>query len=399
MRRIVIMLIPKIWIDMEVKNSNGEIIQKTSEEGHSWVRNFYNLYATFMVDSSVLGTGLDVFDDANVKSGSGTPREYAGNTSTTGSHNDHFWVGVDGIGDGNGIRLGISNEPFDIDDFRMLGGIQHGNGAGQLYHYAMPARTTSFDRNKWQLSVIFKRTFSNNSGDTIVIRETGMYSKGSYPSYSATTLMLRDVLATPVSIPHGALITCTYTLTSPEFLDVLKEPIYNVGDAGSGGYFFSRPGGLRTHLKYVLILAPVNGGLSTALKWSSNTSNTIGATDEYYGYDNTQKLIAQGATSPIGQFVANANANKLGGYDDWYIPARYEYYGVATSFNPVAPAGEETPTGISLWSSTESSTAAAYRFDVNTNSGSATSNKNSNTYQVRLVRRILHRSFIPKIEE
>ena len=64
------MLIPKIWIDMEVKNSNGEIIQKTSEEGHSWVRNFYNLYATFMVDSSVLGTGLDVFDDANVKSGS-----------------------------------------------------------------------------------------------------------------------------------------------------------------------------------------------------------------------------------------------------------------------------------------------------------------------------------------
>jgi hypothetical protein len=97
--------------------------------------------------------------------------------------------------------------------------------------------------------------------------------------------------------------------------------------------------------------------------------------------------------------VANANANKLGGYDDWYIPARYEYYGVATSFNPVAPAGEETPTGISLWSSTESSTAAAYRFDVNTNSGSVTSNKNSNTYQVRLVRRILHRSFIPKIEE
>ena len=136
------------------------------------------------------------------------------------------------------------------------------------------------------------------------------------------------------------------------------------------------------------------------MKWSSNTSNTIGATDEYYGYDNTQKLIAQGATSPIGQFVANANANKLGGYDDWYIPARYEYYGVATSFNPVAPAGEETPTGISLWSSTENGATSAYKFDVDTNSTLIiNSNKNSNTYRVRLVRRILHRSFIPKIEE
>jgi hypothetical protein len=390
------MLIPKIWIDMEVKNSNGEIIQKTSEEGHSWVRNFYNLYATFMVDSSVLGTGLDVFDDANVKSGSGTPREYAGNTST--NNNYHFWRGIDAVGDGNGIRLGTSNEPFDIDDFGMPGVIQHGNGAGQLYHYAMPARTTSFDRNKWQLSVIFKRTFSNNSGDTIVIRETGMYSKGSYPSYSATTLMLRDVLATPVSIPHGALITCTYTLTSPEFLDVLKEPIYNVGDAGSGGYFFSRPGGLRTHLKYALVLAPIAGGLSTPLKWSLNTSNTIGATDEYYGYDNTQKLIAQGATSPIGQFVANANANKLGGYDDWYIPARYEYSGIATSFNPAAPLGEETPTGVYLWTSTEMLNSLSYRFEVNTNSGNSACDK-SYTHQVRLVRRILHRNFIPKVED
>lgn len=386
---------PKIWIDMKVHTPSGVILKETSEEGHSWVRNFYNLYATFMVDSPILGTGLDIFDYANTKSDSGTPREYAGNTS---GNSYHFLREADGLGDGNGIRLGISNEPFDIDDFRMLGGIQHGNGAGQLYHYAMPARTTSFDRNKWQLSVTFKRTFSNNSGDTIVIRETGMYSKGSYPS-STTVLMLRDILATPVSVPHGALITCTYTLTSPEFLEVLKELLYNIGDAGSGGYFFARPSGLRTHPKYVLILAPVNGGLSTALKWSSNTSNAIGATDEYYGYDNTQKLIAQGATSPIGQFVANANANKLGGYDDWYIPARYEYHGIATSFNPVAPAGEETPTGISLWSSTEYSANSAYRFDVDTNSGSTSSNKNSNTYQVRLVRRILHRSFIPKIEE
>ena len=100
---------PKLWIDIKVQTPEGVTLQELSEEGHSWVRNFYNLYATFMVDSSVLGTGLDVFDDANVKSGSGTPREYAGNTFTTGwHHNDHFWVGVDGIGDGNGIVFTFS---------------------------------------------------------------------------------------------------------------------------------------------------------------------------------------------------------------------------------------------------------------------------------------------------
>ena len=84
---------PKIWIDMKVHTPSGIVLQETSEEGHSWVRNFYNLYATFMVDSSVLGTGLDIFNHANTKSGSGTPREYAGNTSTGSSSNYHFWRG------------------------------------------------------------------------------------------------------------------------------------------------------------------------------------------------------------------------------------------------------------------------------------------------------------------
>lgn len=391
------MLIPKIWIDMEVKNSNGEIIQKTSEEGHSWVRNFYNLHSMLMADSPIFSSeGLDLYDTGNIRR-----TGYIRHTCGAAANQYGF---VCQIGEGHGIRLGTGSEPFDIDDYRGSSVIGHGSGAGQLHHYNTTREYISLidnnPRTKWQVSAIYKRLFSNNSGSPITVTNVCLYLKSNYFGSSGVILMMtKDVLSSSTIIPHGALVTVTYTITSPNILNVTQEPLYSMGTAGSGGYFFSRPGGLRTHLKYVLILAPVNGGLSTALKWSSNTSNTIGATDEYYGYDNTQKLIAQGATSPIGQFVANANANKLGGYDDWYIPARYEYYGVATSFNPVAPAGEETPTGISLWSSTESSTAGAYRFDVNTNSGSATSNKNSNTYQVRLVRRILHRSFIPKIEE
>ena len=390
MRRIVIMLIPKIWIDMEVKNSNGEIIQKTSEEGHSWVRNFYNLHSMLMADSPIFSSeGLDLYDTGNIRR-----TGYIRHTCGAAANQYGF---VCQIGEGHGIRLGTGSEPFDIDDYRGSSVIGHGSGAGQLHHYNTTREYISLidnnPRTKWQVSAIYKRLFSNNSGSPITVTNVCLYLKSNYFGSSGVILMMtKDVLSSSTIIPHGALVTVTYTITSPNILNVTQEPLYSMGTAGSGGYLFNRRN--YQHLKYMLVLAPVDGGLSSPLLYINSGSLGPDNSDLYYGYHNTQRLIATG-NSQIGAFCAAANASKLGGYDDWYIPARHEYSGIATDFNSTVIEDERTPL-TTFWSSSGGA-PKSWLFNSADNTGTSTS-WSGRPHRVRLVRRIEHRNFIPEVE-
>lgn len=116
-----------------------------------------------------------------------------------------------------------------------------------------------------------------------------------------------------------------------------------IGEFYEGGYFAGyishTADGVATH---GLIVAPrATGATGTGYPLTTNlalkTSNTAtpGTTSPFDGEANTAAMIAAGAAAhPAAQFCNNLN---IGGYTDWYLPARFEleisYYNLKPNTN------------------------------------------------------------------
>jgi hypothetical protein len=104
----------------------------------------------------------------------------------------------------------------------------------------------------------------------------------------------------------------------------------NVGDAYQGGYFAGyishTADGVPTH---ALIVAPRADGatgssytLSTNLQWKTANTTTAGTTSSFDGAANTAAMVTAGiADHPAANFCVGLS---IGGFTDWYLPARYE---------------------------------------------------------------------------
>jgi hypothetical protein len=103
-----------------------------------------------------------------------------------------------------------------------------------------------------------------------------------------------------------------------------------IGEAFGGGYFAGyishTADGNPTH---ALIVAPRATGatgtgytLTTNLAWKTTTTTTAGTTSPFDGAANTAAMATAGiANHPAANFCKNLN---IGGFTDWYLPARYE---------------------------------------------------------------------------
>jgi hypothetical protein len=126
----------------------------------------------------------------------------------------------------------------------------------------------------------------------------------------------------------------------------------NIGDAFEGGFF----AGLISHTAnsvptHALIVAPAATGasgtgytLTTNYQWKTANTTTTGTTSSFDGAANTANM--SGGAHPAADFCTGLS---IGGYSDWYLPARYELDIAYENLKPTT-ASNNTSWGINPYS-------------------------------------------------
>jgi hypothetical protein len=100
-----------------------------------------------------------------------------------------------------GVQVGSGTTPVTISDYALDTQIGHGSGAGQLTYQASETVDASISDDVYTLRHI--KTFTNNSGDNVTVREVGIHAKQSTYYF----LIYRHILDAAVVVPDGATLT------------------------------------------------------------------------------------------------------------------------------------------------------------------------------------------------
>lgn len=130
----------------------------------------------------------------------GTPRSVIYTTST-------FALNAAAASSAQGLVLGIGTNAVTLADVALQTQIAHGNGSGQLSYgtTTFTAPTTVGSTRSFEV----QRTFINNSGADITVKEVGLYAKA---TAGATYYCIDRTLKT-FTITNGATVTVKYTIS------------------------------------------------------------------------------------------------------------------------------------------------------------------------------------------
>jgi hypothetical protein len=200
-----------------------------------------------------------------------------------------------------------------------------------------------------------------------------------------------------------------------------------IGDSFEGGFYAGlishTANGVATH---ALIVAPRATGasgtsytLTTNYQWKTAQTTTTGTTSPFDGAANTAAMVTAGINDhPAAKFCVDLS---IGGYSDWYLPARFEldiayyhlkpttasnstFWGInnysvpertanntagdpaQTSVTAFKDTGSEPFVAVFHWSSTESSSTNAW--GVNFGGGSQSTSSKTGGTRVRAFRKL-----------
>lgn len=188
-----------------VTDKNGKVVSKESRVCKSFLTNFVKWIATFFSAPPWTYGGSQ---SLNNTSGAGKT------IPATLQQLQAFFGAWSGLVGSNllGIVVGTSATAVAPDDYALKAIIAHGTGAGQLLHNVQTQEAVQVVGAV--SSVRATRTFTNNSGGTITVREIGWYwgqhdSVNSYQYFCG----VRDVLGTPKEVADGLTLTVRYTFS------------------------------------------------------------------------------------------------------------------------------------------------------------------------------------------
>ncbi len=114
-----------------------------------------------------------------------------------------------------GIVVGTGNAAVGMLDYSLASIVADGSGAGQLVRGACTIGMVAAGASQAQLPIT--RSFSNSSGGTVTVTETGIHAgckkTGIAPYEYPNILVVRDVLTSPVAVNNGQTLTVTYLFT------------------------------------------------------------------------------------------------------------------------------------------------------------------------------------------
>jgi hypothetical protein len=125
------------------------------------------------------------------------------------------------------------------------------------------------------------------------------------------------------------------------------QTLPDIGDAYEGGFFAGfishTDDGVATH---GLIVAPSASGYNgqATLQWKTSNTSTAGTTSSFDGAINSANM--NNASHPAAQYCEGLS---IGGYSDWYLPARYELDIAYENLKPTT-ASNNTSSGINPYS-------------------------------------------------
>lgn len=180
----------------------------------SWTRNAYNLLVEAVafpydtMSSGSFGDGYVSFKgvDGNIAAASSSALYFPPSHGASATY----------------IMIGSGNTAESFDDYALATPIDSGTGAGQLTYGTRTVLTTWIGGSRLFRTII-TRQFTNESGDAVSVAEKGLFldtlkRPGSTTSnFLEKTLVQRDVLAAPASVPNGATWTAAYQVDSPAF--------------------------------------------------------------------------------------------------------------------------------------------------------------------------------------
>jgi hypothetical protein len=200
---------PQILWEIEVKDKTGKLLKRYETPAKSWLKQFIQIlkgeFAT-RHNTTVGNANVNVVDET------GTARSYPCHSSSGyGTVCDLSTLGDTGD-TSQGIIVGTSDTPNVLGTYALGAKIAHGTGSGQLvYNPETIEDVTNPSGNDLQFRIT--RTFTNNSGQTITVKEVGLLvKKWDASSYSRSWLVARDVLPSPVDVPDGATLTIRYVV-------------------------------------------------------------------------------------------------------------------------------------------------------------------------------------------
>ena len=192
------------YCEIEVRDASGKLLTFRKFKAKSWLPQFLGLIkGQFMLPYGGTNSG-----NAPVTDTSGSVRLYPIGGAEAYNGGLCLYAG-DGVGD-YGLVVGSSDNPNTVNTYTMGAIIPHGNASGQLYYGAttMENPQNPTGTNNWFFRII--RTFTNNSGGSITVKEIGLIVK-TLDSGGTTRyfLIARDVIS-PVTVPAGATLTIRY---------------------------------------------------------------------------------------------------------------------------------------------------------------------------------------------
>ena len=207
--------ISETFWELEVRDSNGNVIKRLKQRSHSWVRNAYNhMFSQLAVkngNNGSFGPGL-----LSIKDTSGTIRSAAGPIGNSNADIDGTSYGCRGpAGDDTwGIQVGAGTNPESFEDYMLQTKIANGVGAGQISYIEQDPHVIDYNAGTRVLSNTIVRYFNNNSGGDIDVNEVGLVMnqpQGGSIVYGKR-LQARDKLASTVTVPNTGQLKVTYTI-------------------------------------------------------------------------------------------------------------------------------------------------------------------------------------------